>query len=851
MVRRKPPLNRWGKKRSFSLEALELRLALDGSGEAIRSALPSLDPYQLHVDPIPCLEAAPGEAARYCGLPDSRPGDDIHSNVPNDSATELKTSDDGFERVQSFLDSRHDVDAFSVVATGTQLHVSALLFFEPTTAVLSVLNADANAVVAQYTPADLDDGEDGFVPCECGDYGFIDLFPGLEISTEPGEMYYVTIEAGGGNVGRYILDVFDITTPPTPPVGNPDSQQGSDPHADLPGRQATNLSSLDDVIIVDSYIDQAGDADVFHLVATGNMITVSARSWTNQFQVAVDVLDVQGNVLGHNRLFNAANAASATVWRDPAYFIPSLPVETRPGGHYFVRVSSGPLIDGEYVLEIVQHPNPDLGFIGTPDSNEGEDLHANNIGADATPLSWDANRATIDTHIDYADDADVFAITPEFPRVEFSAFAVDPDLKLVLEVWDEHSHLLAISRFAESNVGLFDSFLNLSLDLHPTQTYYLRVRSNAGTTGEYVLATRQIPPDRVNPSEPIADARLGNDIHSDLVEDSATELVFDEAGRAVVYSHLDFPSDRDVFRMTGNGLLVHAIVANLGGLRGMVMNVYDESGVNLSLDRLDADPFGPDLAFHDWEGAADQTYYIEVLSTSNRIGTYFLEVTQAMSTAGVASVPGVDQAVAALPTVNDRNDAIGMLGDANFDGEVDATDFEIWQTYAFTSSGGPAHGDFNLDNVVDVSDFHIWFSNRFRSSSNIVNGSPASLPTREPRAAAAAAVALTLPRSTDVASPLVVTQAVHTTRNDRINTGQTREIAITTGNATSLAQQRVVRRQAASTFATTRLSAIAKTTSQNSSSRNMEWKDVSLDSAEPVAALQQLDQAFANWVDWD
>src|SRR5690606_11919850 len=129
-----------------------------------------------------------------------------------------------------------------------------------------------------------------------------------------------------------------------------------------------------------------------------------------------------------------------------------------------------------------------------------------------------------------------------------------------------------------------------------------------------------------------------------------------------------FPSDRDVFRMTGNGSLVHAIVANLGGLRGMVVNVYDASGVNLSLDRLDADPFGPDLAFHDWEGAADQTYYIEVLSTSNRIGTYFLEVTQAMSIAGVASNPGVDQAVAALPAVNDRNDAIGMLGDANFDG---------------------------------------------------------------------------------------------------------------------------------------------------------------------------------------
>lgn len=57
-----------------------------------------------------------------------------------------------------------------------------------------------------------------------------------------------------------------------------------------------------------------------------------------------------------------------------------------------------------------------------------------------------------------------------------------------------------------------------------------------------------------------------------------------------------------------------------------------------------------------------------------------------------------------------------LLGDANLDGVVDASDFNIWNSSKFESTGKWSQGDLNADGVTDASDFNIWNSNRFRSS---------------------------------------------------------------------------------------------------------------------------------------
>ena len=59
------------------------------------------------------------------------------------------------------------------------------------------------------------------------------------------------------------------------------------------------------------------------------------------------------------------------------------------------------------------------------------------------------------------------------------------------------------------------------------------------------------------------------------------------------------------------------------------------------------------------------------------------------------------------------------LGDANLDGSVDVTDFNIWNENKLTTNDpalpgvGWSSGDFNCDGVTDTSDFNSWNANKF------------------------------------------------------------------------------------------------------------------------------------------
>ena len=57
-----------------------------------------------------------------------------------------------------------------------------------------------------------------------------------------------------------------------------------------------------------------------------------------------------------------------------------------------------------------------------------------------------------------------------------------------------------------------------------------------------------------------------------------------------------------------------------------------------------------------------------------------------------------------------------LYGDANLDGFVDASDFNIWNSSKFTTVAAWTAGDFTADGSVDASDFNRWNSNKFRSS---------------------------------------------------------------------------------------------------------------------------------------
>ncbi len=57
-----------------------------------------------------------------------------------------------------------------------------------------------------------------------------------------------------------------------------------------------------------------------------------------------------------------------------------------------------------------------------------------------------------------------------------------------------------------------------------------------------------------------------------------------------------------------------------------------------------------------------------------------------------------------------------LPGDADLNGVVDVSDFNIWNVNKFTVAPAWCSGDFNADGFVDTSDFNIWNNNKFRSS---------------------------------------------------------------------------------------------------------------------------------------
>ncbi len=70
-----------------------------------------------------------------------------------------------------------------------------------------------------------------------------------------------------------------------------------------------------------------------------------------------------------------------------------------------------------------------------------------------------------------------------------------------------------------------------------------------------------------------------------------------------------------------------------------------------------------------------------------------------------------DAGAANLPSQNPY-----LPGDANLDGSVDVSDFNIWNSNKLNNVAAWCAGDFTADGSIDVSDFNVWNSNKLMSS---------------------------------------------------------------------------------------------------------------------------------------
>ena len=83
---------------------------------------------------------------------------------------------------------------------------------------------------------------------------------------------------------------------------------------------------------------------------------------------------------------------------------------------------------------------------------------------------------------------------------------------------------------------------------------------------------------------------------------------------------------------------------------------------------------------------------------------------------GVVGIADLDRWLMLGGEMNLASESPYLYGDANLDGAVDVTDFNIWNSNKFTQSARWSAGNFNGDNSVDVSDFNRWNVNKFQSS---------------------------------------------------------------------------------------------------------------------------------------
>ncbi len=106
-----------------------------------------------------------------------------------------------------------------------------------------------------------------------------------------------------------------------------------------------------------------------------------------------------------------------------------------------------------------------------------------------------------------------------------------------------------------------------------------------------------------------------------------------------------------------------------------------------------------------------------------------IDLLQANIVTGPANAGAYDLNGDGLVTVTDRDEwlvqagAVNLpsgnpyrLGDANLDGFVDTSDFNVWNANKFTVSSAWTSGDFSLDGSVDTSDFNLWNASKFTSS---------------------------------------------------------------------------------------------------------------------------------------
>jgi hypothetical protein len=155
-----------------------------------------------------------------------------------------------------------------------------------------------------------------------------------------------------------------------------------------------------------------------------------------------------------------------------------------------------------------------------------------------------------------------------------------------------------------------------------------------------------------------------------------------------------------------------------------VVRVYGDSGATnpnytMMIDGPESSSAGPG-DFND-DGQLDCAD-IDALTQAIAAGTN--DAAFDISGDGLVDLVDRDQWLVEGGAANLPSGAPYLLGDANLNGVVDLSDFNIWNTNKFTLVASWCRGDFNADGGVDISDFNSWNRNKFTTSALVTAESP-------------------------------------------------------------------------------------------------------------------------------
>jgi len=405
-----------------------------------------------------------------------------------------------------------------------------------------------------------------------------------------------------------------------PDVSSPDiSPSSSDLHPDTPGDDATPLEFHQGFATVNSLIDTAGDVDVFKFTAEANeRLAVAGLSLSEGMAINLKVTGSEGNEVARSEEQGDAQ------WSQPLEF------DVKKGALYYVSVSGTPVeAAGEYVLDAFRLDR-EVDFVdywGDPDSEKGDDPHADEHGDEANELKFDEwGMATVHSFVDAPGDLDVFSFSKsEGETVTFSGFGVSCEFEVELHVLDADGNEVARSQA----VGLGAAAIELKDG--EGKHYVVVSGEDEGETGQYLLVTAKIrnadlpdpwgipkKPDEDEPSE---------DQHADEVGEDATVLKFDSYGSAIVDSRIDTPGDIDVFQFS----LEQQAVVDMSGMGhpwdnalDVALTLYDGSG-----KQFRAWDTGDRWGTPQGEELAAGRYFVSVAAnTEDGTGGYRLDVWQ-------------------------------------------------------------------------------------------------------------------------------------------------------------------------------------------------------------------------------